>query len=181
MITREELLEIGQFNKAHGVKGEISATTDCEAEDLKRFSCVISQIDGIFVPFFIGNLRKKTIDSSLLTIDGFDTDEDVKILVNKTIYVLKSEFAKISNDEDCFDCDEMPIDYFIGFSAQSIEGENLGKIIDIDDSTKNILFILRDDNGRELSVPAVDDFIAEIDEQNKLIVFDLPLGLLDIK
>lgn len=178
MITREELLEIGQFNKVHGVKGEISATIDCEAEDLKRFSCVISQIDGIFVPFFIETLRKKNVNSTLLTIEGFTTDENVKILVNKTIFVLKSEFSKISTDEDC---DEMPIDFFIDFSAQTIEGEKLGKIVDVDDSTDNVLFILQDENGKELSVPAVDDFIAEIDEQNKLMVFDLPIGLLDIK
>ena len=32
MITRDELVEIGIFNKPHGVEGEISATFDCDAE-----------------------------------------------------------------------------------------------------------------------------------------------------
>ena len=91
MITREEIIEIGIFNKAHGVKGEISATIDCEIDVFRKFSCIVVEIDGIFVPFFAESIRPKSQETVLLNIDGFDSDVAVKILVNKTIYVLKAE------------------------------------------------------------------------------------------
>ena len=30
MITADQLIEIGRYNKAHGINGEISATFDCD-------------------------------------------------------------------------------------------------------------------------------------------------------
>lgn len=47
MITRDELIEIGVYNKPHGVNGEISATIDCELDIISQFSCLVSDIDGI--------------------------------------------------------------------------------------------------------------------------------------
>lgn len=52
MITRNEIIEIGTFNKSHGVEGEISATFDCDVEAAGMFRCLICDMDGIFVPFF---------------------------------------------------------------------------------------------------------------------------------
>ena len=177
MIIREEILEIGQFNKTHGVKGEISATIYCASDDFARFSCVVSEIDGIFVPFFVSGMRPKSADTVLLTVDGFDTDVQAKALVNKTIYVLKKEYAAVSADEDC---DEMPIDYFIGFEARDTDGAVLGEIVDVDDSTENVLFVIENAQGDEFSVPAVDEFIADIREDENVVVLDLPIGILDI-
>lgn len=177
MITRDEILEIGIFNKAHGVKGEISATLDCEIEAFKRFSCIVADVNGIFVPFFITALRPKTADSALLTIDGFDTEESVKMLVNKTIYVLKREFAEISSSEDC---DEFPIDYFIGFTVSDADGNEIGEIVDVDDTTDNVLFIVENSEGTLHHIPAVDDFIINIDEDGKTLELNLPEGILDL-
>ncbi len=176
MITREEIIEIGIYNKAHGVKGEISATIQCEIDDFKKFSCLVSDIDGIFVPFFVENIRPKTSETVLLTIDGFQSDVEVKTLVNKVIYVMKSEYAELSADENC---DELPIDYFIGFSVVDSEGNEIGEIVDVDDSTDNVLFII--ENGDDTyPIPAVDDFIVDIDEENKVLELELPEGILDI-
>ena len=37
MITREELIKIGRFNKPHGVKGELSFTfTDDQSKTVRR-------------------------------------------------------------------------------------------------------------------------------------------------
>ena len=78
------------------------------------------------------------------------------------------------------DCDEMPVDYFIGFEARDTEGAVLGEIVDVDDSTDNVLFVIADAQGNEFSMPAVDEFIADINDDENLIVLDLPIGILDI-
>ena len=98
MITREELIAIGHYNKAHGVAGEISATIDVDFEVLRALSCLVSDIDGIFVPFFVNSARPKNSDTVLLTIDGIDTEMEAARLVNHGIYALKRDYRQ-ENDE----------------------------------------------------------------------------------
>ena len=59
MILRDELIAIGRYNKPHGVAGEISATIDVDIDTLKELSCLVSDIDGIFVPFFVNSCRPR--------------------------------------------------------------------------------------------------------------------------
>ena len=112
MITRDELISIGHYNKSHGINGEISATVDVDIDVMRELSCLVSEFDGIFVPFFMNSLRPKSAETVLLTIDGMDSEQDVQRLVNHDIYALKSEFRSESEDADA---DGYPLDYFIGF------------------------------------------------------------------
>ena len=100
MITRDALIKIGRYNKPHGVNGEISATLDVDTEVLTHFSCLVSDIDGIFVPFFVTGSRDKSAQVTLLSIDGVTSDEQASMLVNKDIFVLRREYEK--DFESCF-------------------------------------------------------------------------------
>jgi 16S rRNA processing protein RimM len=176
MIRREELIEIGHYNKPHGVAGEISATVDVEVELLQELSCLISDMDGIYVPFYVNACRPKTHETVLLTIDGITTDQEAARLVNHDIFALKREFEQQSEDADA---DGYPLDFFIGFMLQDNSGIVVGQIIDVDEQTENAIFIVsRDDN--EVMVPASDDLIVEFDMDKKLMVMDLPHGLLEL-
>ena len=176
MITRDEIIEIGTFNKPHGVEGEISATFDCDVDVVKIFRCLICDIDGIFVPFFPESTREKGITSIIVKIEGIDSAESVKILVNKKIYVLKSEYSDLSTEEDY---DDYPVDFFIGFTI--MDGDTIiGNVTGIEDSTKNVLFIVSNGDNR-VYVPAVDDFIKDINIEKKTITMSLPEGLIDMQ
>ena len=176
MITRDELIAIGHYNKPHGVAGEISATVDVDWELLRELSCLVSDIDGIFVPFFVNAIRPKSGDTVLLTIDGIENEKDVASLVNRDIYALKREYRQESIDADA---DGYPLDFFIGFELQDSDGSRVGGITDVDEQTENAIFIV-DRDGSDLMVPATDDLIVEFDVDKKLMVMDLPTGLLDL-
>ena len=176
MITRDELIAIGHYNKPHGVAGEISATVDVDWELLRELSCLVSDIDGIFVPFFVNAIRPKSGDTVLLTIDGIENEKDVARLVNRDIYALKRDYRQESIDADA---DGYPLDFFIGFELQDSDGSWVGEITDVDEQTENAIFIVERD-GSDLMVPASDDLIVEFDEDKKLMVMDLPTGLLDL-
>ena len=60
MIRKEEVFKIGQFAKPHGIKGEISLVTNCDLFDDVEDPCIICEMDGILVPFFIEEYRYKT-------------------------------------------------------------------------------------------------------------------------
>lgn len=175
MIKREDLIAIGVFKKPHGIEGEISASIDCDYGTIKRFSCLISNIDGVHVPFFIQSARFKSAESVLLNIDGIDNETEASLLVNKEILVLKKEYRELMDAEEL---DEYPLDYFIGFHIKDHQVE-VGEIIDIEDSTANVLFVV-EQQGRKLLIPAVEDFIEDFDLENRIINMAIPQELLEL-
>ena len=177
MITREELILIGHYNKPHGVTGEISATVEVDIDVLRQLSCLVSEMDGIFVPFFVNSCRPKSSETVLLTIDGISSEQEVSRLVNHDIFALKRDYRQESEDEDV---DGYPLDFFIGFEIRDTDGTTIGTITDVDEQTENAIFIVSRDDVSELMVPASDDLIVEFDLDKKLMVMDLPQGLLDL-
>ena len=84
MIVRDQLIAVGRFNKAHGVNGEVQATLDIDADLLPRLRCIVTDVDGIYVPFFIASHRKKGTQSVLLTIDGITSEQQAAMTERRT-------------------------------------------------------------------------------------------------
>ena len=55
----------------------------------------------------------------------------------------------------------------------------MGIIVEVNEQTENALFIVENDD-QELMVPAADDLIVEFDTEKKVMVMDLPAGILDL-
>ena len=94
MITDEQLKAVGTFLKPHGIEGEITLQRDYDDIDFEDFSCLIVDMDGIYVPFFIDGVRPKGSDTDLVSIDGIGDETHAALLTNKTAYVLRSELAE---------------------------------------------------------------------------------------
>ncbi|MBS7352879.1 MAG: 16S rRNA processing protein RimM [Muribaculaceae bacterium] len=169
MIIPDEVVEIGQYNKPHGIAGELSATFPLGADVLEGVSAIISPMDGILVPFFIEKMRGKSNHTLLLTIAGIDSEDKAKRMVNKPIFALRCEVPET---------DEVYCDYFIGFSIEDEDGNVVGDITDIDDTTENALFVV-DADGNQIFVPISENLILEIDDEKKVIIMELPQGLID--
>ncbi len=56
MITNSQISCVGKVVKPHGINGEIVASADCDI-DFLCVKCIIINIDGFYVPFFINNIR----------------------------------------------------------------------------------------------------------------------------
>ena len=173
MIRSDEIIAIGKFNKPHGINGEISATINAPEAVLNDCSCIVCDIDGIFVPFFIKDFRIKSQDTLLITVDDINSEQEAATLVNKDIYVKRGEYSEVLEDED-----QIPLDFFIGFNA-IVNGLD-GKIVDIDDSTANVLFVIETTDGKSLLIPAVEEFITDFDSKERTIKMEVPDLLLDL-
>ena len=138
-----------------------------------RVDCpyLICEVDGLLVPFFIEEYRFKTDSSALIKFIDIDSAEQAQQLVGSTVY-FENKFIEEGDEE------EVSLNYFIGFDIK--DGEALvGTITDIDDQTENWLFVVERD-GNELLIPAHEEFITDIDHQNRTITMDLPNGLIDL-
>lgn len=56
----------------------------------------------------------------------------------------------------------------------------IGEISDINDSTQNILFIVKTPDGKELMIPVADEFILSIDLENETVNTDIPSEILTL-
>lgn len=178
MIESRDITAIGKFQKTHALKGELNALLDIDPGYVEDGNALIMDVDGIYVPFFATGVRPKGTNSYLVKLDGIDSEEEARQFVNKEIYAVKKNVA------DYLDLDEDEIadeDELIGYMIIDEEtGKEIGEIEDIDDSTQNLLFVVKSEDGEVIFIPAVDEFIMEIDEDRKVIIMNLPAGLLDL-
>ena len=105
-----------------------------------------------------------------MQVERLDSAEEVRCLTNREAYIPK-EWTSQS--------EVLSWSYFKGFIAVDEELGELGEIVDVDDSTMNTLFVI-DNDGEEILVPAQEEMIAGIDNDNKEIYFNLPEGLVSL-
>lgn len=170
MIKKEEVFRIGIINKPHGVKGEVSFTFTDDIFDRVDCDYLILLMDGILVPFFIEEYRFRSDDVALVKFEGIDTAERARRLTNVPVF-----FPKKFMDEQ----DEITSwNFFIGFKVDDVNHGELGTVVDVDDATMNVLFVIEKD-GEELLLPAHEEFIVDLDRKNRILKVEVPDGLLD--
>ena len=89
MIERDELIKIGQFNKPHGVRGEISFTFTDDVFDRGESPYIVCCIDNIFVPFFIEEYRFKSNSTALLKLMDVGDENAARAFSNLDVYYPK--------------------------------------------------------------------------------------------
>lgn len=174
MIKREEVVEVGKFLKAHGLYGEVNAVLDSTI-DPDSLECVVVEIEGIFVPFFITSWREKGSESCLLKLEGFEDSDSLQPILGKEIYALRRNLPELDNGSDGFYLSDL-----MGYTIVDDCGNEIAVIDDFDDSTQNILLLTRNSKGESLYIPFVEEFIKAIDVAAKKIEMDLPSGILTL-
>ncbi|OAV68356.1 16S rRNA-processing protein RimM [Bacteroidales bacterium Barb6XT] len=172
MIREEEVNKIGRFGKPHGVKGEIPLFTASDVFD-DEAACppyIVCCMDGILVPFFIEEYRRKGNTAVLLKLEYIDSEEAAKELSNRDVYYPADEAG--GNHP----ADGMTWDSLTGYIVSDRASGLLGKITDVDDTTLNVLLRI-DYNGKELLFPAAEELILSIDHTNRQMTISLPDGL----
>lgn len=174
MIRKDDVYLIGKLTKTHGLKGEVNFQFTDDVWDTTDSDYLICEVDGILVPFFIDEYRFRSDTTALVKFEDIDSADAAQFLVNSDVY-----FEKKYQEE--LDEDEVSLNYFIGFTMINGDDDSIiGEIVDIDDNTENWLFIVERANGDEVMIPAHEEFISEIKQEERQMVMDLPLGLLDL-
>ena len=170
MINGDNLLKIGQFTKPHGIKGEISLLTDYDISGISGDPYIVCEMDGIFIPFFIDSYRQKSSVTTLVKFKNIDSEEKVKMLSGKIAYLPSDIILQMDDDETNWS-------NLIGYTVIDEKAGTIGQVIEIDDSTINILLIV-DCKGDETLIPVA--LIATIDQASKNMKVSLPEGFLEI-
>ena len=168
----QEFLEIGQIINTFGIKGMVK---------VKPFTDDITRFDDLEKVYVVSNRSKKQYeieevkyhkDMVLIKFKGIDKVEEAELLRNSYLKVNRADEPEL----------EEGIYYIVdllGIDVYSDEGNLLGKLDDIFNNGSSDIYVVKDELGKQLLLPAISDVIKEIDIENKKIVVHLIKGLVD--
>lgn len=167
----KEYLEIGKIVNTSGLKGllKISPLTD----DITRFEdldIIYIQKAKDLIEFNIQEV-KYSKNMVLLKLEGIDTIEEAEKYRNCYIKINREDAVELE-DNSYFIVD------IIGSEVFTEEGEDLGKVVDVFQTGSNDVYTVKNLEGKEILLPAIEDVIKNIDIENKKIVIHLMDGLI---
>ena len=172
MISEKDILPVGRTQKPYGIKGEIVLLFDQAAYAEADTEYYFLEIDGIPVPFFVEEFTFSTGVSARVKFEEVNDEKAASRYVNLTVFLPREVVSQVEREA------EDDWNNFVGYTVVDQHGETLGIIEEVDDTTLNVLFVVKKGDD-ELLIPATEDFIAAIDEEKKLIEMYLPEGLTD--
>lgn len=170
------LLPVGKVNKLFGRKGEVAITLyNTFPDNFSKEEPLLVEIDSLTVPLFFSSFERRGVSGAIVAFDDLDTPERATELIGRELSIeIEAEEA---------DDDEFYMEDIIGFVAEVVDEQGTrvaeGRVTDYYDSEANPLFGL-ELGGREVLVPAVEEFIVQIDFEGERIVFLLPEGLMEL-
>lgn len=168
----EKMLQVGAITSTHGIRGEVKVfpTTD-DPNRFKKLKEVVLDTGKEQLTLEIQSVKffKQFV---ILKFKGYDSINDIEKYKGKNIYVTRENAVKLEKDE-----------YFIadiiGSVVEDEAGNVLGTLKDVMQTGANDVYIVENQEGKELLFPAIKQCVLQVDvEQQKITVHIMP-GLLD--
>ena len=172
-IPKDNCEKIGFIRKTHGVNGELVLEFEPRFEesvaDSGRF---FIELDGLLVPFFLEEegFRFKTASTAIVNFVDVETEKYAKRLVGSPVFLFSDEII----DED----EETLHSFLMNFEVEDSQRGKIGSIQHVDDYSGNIVLTV-EYQGNEILIPFSEDLLVSIDHNRKILVMNLPDGLMD--
>ncbi|MBN2135190.1 MAG: 16S rRNA processing protein RimM [Acidobacteria bacterium] len=168
-----EYFTIGRILKTHGIRGEvILAPYRIVQDEILDFESVMIETDNKFEEIVISQIRPHK-DRYIVLFEGFSDINECQDLIGKEIYA----------DADSLS-DEALIYLFLqqteGIRVEDSEGKEIGVLTELMETSGHPVFVIETPGKKELMIPAVDEFIEEIDMDDKKLVLNPPEGIFEI-
>lgn len=170
-VAMEQLMEIGQIVNTYGIKGFLKVVP--YTDDITRFE----DLKSIYIQ------TKNTLKTAII--------EEVKYSKNLVLLKLKGidDINQAEIYKNCYikidrkDAVELPEDsYFIvdliGLNVYTDDGKELGNIIDVYPTGANDIYVVKNEIGKQVLLPAIGDVIKNVDIENKKMIVHLIEGLI---
>jgi 16S rRNA processing protein RimM len=170
----QRFIDVGFIRKSYGYKGDVKLEIeDIYLDDVLETRFLLVGIDGLKVPFRIESLE--TDKDWIAKFHGVDDPSDTEKIVGKALFLTEKDIkhAKKYIDED-EDKNE-----WVQYSIKDLESGQVHQIIEIREFPQQLMAVIEKE-GKEALIPLSDQLIDHIDDQEKLIVMNLPEGLLDL-
>ena len=166
------MIRVGKIVATHGLQGTVILTHVAgNSKWMKKGQALMVEMQkGSYIPYFIADFKVVNDAEYQVNLEELAKVENAKKLVSKHVYVdeeLLAAYAKSS-----------PL-LWIGFTLTDINTGILGPLEDVMQTTNQWLgkVIYKD---KEVLIPLIDQVIKNVNIRSKIIILDLPQGLLDV-
>ena len=181
------MVAVGRIAGLYGSQGELTlALYDDFPREPNMENPVFVRLDGHRIPLFFGAFKRRGQRGATAVFDDIDSESRAAELIGLEFYIK-------ADAETYDDTDELFFEDMVGWEIELrvANGEPCGKsgddvkgqIVNYIDSDLNPLFevgLAGAAPGRTELIPAAEEFIVELDERRRKIVFELPEGLLGL-
>lgn len=166
-----EYIEIGQIVNTNGLKGvvKVNPFTD-DISKFEELKYVYIQLKNELKKVKIEQVRYNK-NQVLLKLEGIDSIEEAEKYRN---FYLKTEKE---SQEDLGEDTYYIVD-LIGLDVYTDKNEYLGKIEDVFPTGSNDVYVVKDNLGKQILIPAISDVVKEVDLKNKKMIINLIPGLI---
>lgn len=167
-----DYFSIGKISSTHGLTGMVVLEHALgKKTDLKGLSTLfIEERKNSFLPYFVENTSVKSAGETFVKLEGINTKEGARRLLQKQVWLLKADFEK-------FAASSSPLS-LLGFTIIN-EGKPIGLVEEVIEQPHQVL-CKTTYNGNEALIPLHQESLQKIDNKLKRVYVDLPQGLLDI-
>jgi 16S rRNA processing protein RimM len=168
-MIAEPITFIGKCLRYHGFKGEIIVALEPSVRKyIQKAEWVFINIDNSPVPFFIESISASD-QSAILKLKGIDKEKQLPEILQQDVFVKSSLFPNKFKSQQ----NELQ-----GFKVFSQEKE-IGIAHELVDYNGNILLQVFN-HEKEILIPVNDNTIVSVDKRKKMIVVEMPEGLLEL-
>jgi 16S rRNA processing protein RimM len=162
-------LTVGFLRRPHGLRGEIVMDLHTDfPERLKRGRKLLVSEDH--TPLTIQSVRQHQ-NGVLIKFGGIDTPEDAGKYRNQWVYVKASDVPPLPDGQ-------IYQHELFGFKVVDENDNLLGELVEIIETGANNVYVVKDESGRELLLPAIPSVILDLDVERRLIRVHLLEGLI---
>ena len=164
-----ERYKIGKIVNAVGLKGEVKVYNYSDYKE--RFE----EIDHVFVeeePYKIENTRYMK-DLAILKLSGVQDRNGAEALKDKDLYITEDMLRSLPEDT-------YYIKDLIGIQVVNQAGEPVGILCDVIQNSAQDLYEIQLEDQRKILIPAVEEFILDINMEERKITVHVIEGLLDL-
>lgn len=166
----KEYFEIGQIVNTSGLKGvlKVKPFTD-DINKFSNFKTIYIKTKNSLVEFKIEQVRYVK-NMVMLKLAEIDTVEEAEKYRNLYIKVLR-------NKEEELEKDSYYVVDILGCQVNTDENQELGKVVDVFQTGSNDVYVVKDEQGKQILLPAIKDVIKNVDIKNRIITVHLLEGL----
>lgn len=169
------MIPVAHINRLFGAEGEVVITLyNTFPEDFTPSTPLFVRVDSLMVPLWCDKFERRGRSSARVIFADVDNNRRVSEFIGTELF---AEESTAQESDDSYHDDEFFMEDLIGFKA--IIDDMDGEVSDFYDNKNNPLLGITL-AGREVLVPAVEEFITHIDFYAKVITFNLPEGLLEL-
>ena len=162
---------LGNITKPFGYKGEVDIFLDVdEPKNYAKLDAVFVELKGQLIPYFIEHIRLKN-NHAVVQFQDVNTD-NVHLLIGAKLYLPLAALPKLDGNKFYFH-------EVIGFSMNDVNHGEIGTLENIMDNGPQPIFQIKHPNGKEVLIPILDEFIVDVDRENRSITTNAPEGLID--